>query len=98
MPQLSLTLPLMAEVSDVFGFSSKKVTFLAAAFLYDHPIFACILLLVVGIVVGLLVTAMCFAVIDERRNVAPMDEEPEKEKEEWLVCCTLETNTTILAS
>lgn len=88
----------MAEVSDVFGLSSKKVTFLTAAFLYDHPIFACILLLVVGIVVGLLVTAMCFAVIDERRNVDPMDEEPEKEKEEWLVCCTLETNTTILAS
>ena len=65
-----------------FHLSSKKITFLAAEFFYNHPMVACVFLIVAGLVFGLIITATCCAIFDDRRELDPMDEQPTKAKEE----------------
>ncbi|KAK8813906.1 hypothetical protein WA556_000477 [Blastocystis sp. ATCC 50177/Nand II] len=71
-PKPKMTVPIMAE----------KITFLAAEFFYNHPMVACVFLIVAGLVFGLIITATCCAIFDDRRELDPMDEQPTKAKEE----------------
>ena len=81
-PKPKMTVPIMAEVSYVMDLSSNKITFLAAEFFYKHPMVACVFLIVAGLVFGLIITATCCAIFDDRRELDPMDEQPTKAKEE----------------
>lgn len=81
-PKPKMTIPIMTEVSYVMDMSSKKITYLAAEYFYNHPVVACAFLIVAGLVFGLLITALCCSIFDDRRELDPMDEQPKKTKEE----------------